>query len=580
MLRLYQLLLFSLSIKCSFQSAYMRAPEQGIFKFNLNPDTPYNEVSKILYNDSAIRISVNALLPGCKDNKTATLRWLIRGVKCKGDYALIAKEMFTSPPSPIRGQGGIYLSNGYYDTESLQWVGGEVITCKSSAKLKVFNNWTTINVPTESTTNSPTTTTLPTVPKPQSRKRREDSDPGIAEPENTEVETKPDKPSEIKTKKSAITTPLLAEYVLIVAIGDGVSDVDFEVTVKMESPVGYLSAHEYPLLTFYMVMCIVYVFYAVAWLVLAACNYRDLLRVQFWVGGVILLGMIEKAVHYSEYMTVNTTGESLMGIEKLAEVVSALKRAVARMLVIIVSLGFGIVKPRLGPMLHRVIGIGTLYFILAVLESMMRIDAYFHPSTTEAWMFMYIPLAIVDSIICWWIFMSLMQTMKTLRLRRNIIKLSLYRHFANAIVFCVVVSIGLMLWSIHVRNQECNSDFSNSWLETACWPMLFSIILLVIMVLWRPNANNQRYAYSPMIDGNDSDDEEMEEPMLGSGATESMKMRGTTKILSKPDVDRTEEDLKWIEENIPQTVADAALPAFMDSDEEVMTTKYEMSKME
>ena len=36
------------------------------------------------------------------------------------------------------------------------------------------------------------------------------------------------------------------------------------------------------------------------------------------------------------------------------EVVSALKRSMARVLVIIVSLGFGIVKPGLGRMLHRV----------------------------------------------------------------------------------------------------------------------------------------------------------------------------------------------------------------------------------
>ena len=34
--------------------------------------------------------------------------------------------------------------------------------------------------------------------------------------------------------------------------------------------------------------------------------------------------------------------------------------------------------------------------------------------------------------------MSLMSTMKTLRLRRNVIKLTLYRRFANIVVFMVV----------------------------------------------------------------------------------------------------------------------------------------------
>ena len=41
-----------------------------------------------------------------------------------------------------------------------------------------------------------------------------------------------------------------------------------------------------------------------------------------------------------------------------------------------------------------------------------------------------------------------------------------------------------------------------------------------------------------------------------------------------------EEDLKWIDENIPETVADAAIPTMLDSDEDVVDAKYEISKMQ
>ena len=41
---------------------------------------------------------------------------------------------------------------------------------------------------------------------------------------------------------------------------------------------------------FYGSMCFVYVFYGIAWMVLIACNWRDILRIQFWIGGVIFLG--------------------------------------------------------------------------------------------------------------------------------------------------------------------------------------------------------------------------------------------------------------------------------------------------
>lgn len=56
-------------------------------------------------------------------------------------------------------------------------------------------------------------------------------------------------------------------------------------------------------------------------------------------------GMLEKAVFYSDYQNIDSTGMSLSKNAVIAaEVISSLKRALARMLVIIVSVGFGVVK--------------------------------------------------------------------------------------------------------------------------------------------------------------------------------------------------------------------------------------------
>lgn len=38
----------------------------------------------------------------------------------------------------------------------------------------------------------------------------------------------------------------------------------------------------------------------------------------------------------------------------------------------------------------------------------------------------------------------------------------------------------------------CLEDWIELWVEDAFWRFLFSVILLVIMFLWRPSANNQR----------------------------------------------------------------------------------------
>lgn len=150
-------------------------------------------------------------------------------------------------------------------------------------------------------------------------------------------------------------------------------DYNASVHIEMRGTYGFLSAVDYPLLPFYGVMCLIYVLFGVIWLMVSFMQWRDLLRIQFWIGGVILLGMLEKAMFYAEYQSINSTGVSVRGAVLLAEWVSCAKRTLARMLVIIVSLGFGIVKPRLGPMLHRVVGTGGLYFVLAGVESYLRV---------------------------------------------------------------------------------------------------------------------------------------------------------------------------------------------------------------
>ena len=38
--------------------------------------------------------------------------------------------------------------------------------------------------------------------------------------------------------------------------------------------------------------------------------------------------------------------------------------------------------------------------------------------------------------------------------------------------------------------------------------MLFSFILLVIIILWRPSKNSQRFAFTPLLDNEEDADEE------------------------------------------------------------------------
>ncbi|XP_045559536.1 LOW QUALITY PROTEIN: transmembrane protein 87B [Salmo salar] len=250
-----------------------------------------------------------------------------------------------------------------------------------------------------------------------------------------------------------------------------------------------------------LVMCDLYVLLGLLWLGLSACYWRELLRIQFWIGGVIFLGMLEKAVYYAEFQSIRYDGLYVQGAVVFAEILSAVKRTLARVLVIIASHGYGIVKPRLGALLHKVVGVGLLisflplfYLIFSVVEGILRVNSGQGGSSR---LLCDIVLALTDSCVVWWIFISLAQTMKLLRLRRNVVKLSLYRHFTNTLIFAVIASVIFIIWMIKTfKVSKCQS----LWIDDAFWRFPFSTILLVIMFLWRPSANNQRYAFSPLVD--------------------------------------------------------------------------------
>ncbi|KAL0972838.1 hypothetical protein UPYG_G00195370 [Umbra pygmaea] len=357
---------------------------------------------------------------------------------------------------------------------------------------------------------------------------------------------------------------------------DLAQDWDIKVHIHMKGPHDYISASEWPLMMFYMVMCIIYVLLGLLWLALSACYWRDLLRIQFWIGGVIFLGMLEKAVYYAEFQSIRYEGLSVPGAVVFGEVLSVVKRTLARILVIIASLGYGIVKPRLGALLHRVVGVGLLYLLFSVFEGVLSVNSV--PGSSSRFLCQTV-LAFIDSVIVCHIFISLAQTMKLLRLRRNVVKLSLYRHFTNTLIFAVIASVIFIIWTVKTSKfSKCQSDWRELWITDAFWRFLFSTLLLVIMFLWRPSANNQRYAFSPLVD-EESDDEAKEQ--LVNDAFEGVKMRGLkseTNGAAKPN--KVDEDLKWVEENIPSSIADVAIPPLLDSDEEIMTTTFEMSKME
>jgi len=572
-----RLLVSSLLLHAGFVNS---SPDPGKWDFlNLTKEDNYVGVVKNTYNESRLDIRIDCNSEPKPFN--VTVGYILRRTICWEEYLnldtkeainqQLYKQYYDHP------EGAVILETtpqGYKP----DYIKREFVTPCTG----VINIHPYIKSPP---TFAPQADTLEPLPQPQGQLSSFQSSlsGGIQDLSSHKLASTRVKRQSISGNKPVYQMEKAGVYLIVVKVSVTVptQDISASVHVEVKSPFGYLSVTDWPLLPFYATMCGVYVVLGLSWLVVCAMHWRDILRIQFWIGGVVFLGMVEKAMFTSEYSNINFSGRATEGLILAAELVSCGKRTLARMLVIIVSLGFGIVKPRLGPTLHRVVGTGGLYFLLASVESILRV---IHPKNdmSNKTLMAAVPLAVVDASICWWVFSALIQTTRTLRLRRNVVKLSLYKHFTNTLAFSVLTSVIFMLWSIkYHKTVNCLTEWKDLWVDEAFWHLLFSVLLCVIMVLWRPSQNNQRYAFTPLLDDGDDDDVSSEEEILFNGGEAwgaEVKMRGTRS--PRPDTpdgaDPEEDPLKWIEENIPDV--EGALP-IIDSEEEIETTKIEISKL-
>jgi len=254
---------------------------------------------------------------------------------------------------------------------------------------------------------------------------------------------------------------------------------------------------------------------------------------------------------------------------------------------------------------------GLLYFAVATTEAIMRLNTK-NDETNNKVLISRIPLAVVDAIIYYWIFTGLVATTRQLRLKKNLVKLSVYRHFTNTVLFAILASFLFMIWSLKSHFfATCITNWREFWVDDAFWHILFSFILLVIMILFRPSNNNQRYAFVPLLDQSDKDDDDDEfadgdddrsesavfdsvtmrkaSNMESGGSSKSKKQQQTflnreanvsgSGIGNSSGNGAVEDALTWVEDNIPTSIADQALQA-LDSDDEIVSTKLERSKMQ
>jgi len=290
--------------------------------------------------------------------------------------------------------------------------------------------------------------------------------------------------------------------------------------VTWQNPYGNLSGELYPFIPFYGVISVVYLGLGIIWFVLCVMHWRELLPLQMCIAGVMALGMMECVIWYFDFYFENLSGSASPLPRVLGVLVSTSKRTVSRLLVLIVSLGYGVVKANLGTTQQKVLLLGGCYFLFSFVfelteqfERRDNTDVGEDLSTFSSTL--VFPVALVDTCFYWWIFLALSRTISQLTARRQPVKLLMYRRFALFLIGSGLVSAFALVYQIfHLASVTPTQEWQEWWMPTAFWHVMYLVLLIAIAVIWRPTSNNLRYAYVPLANkvsaggGSSSDDEE------------------------------------------------------------------------
>lgn len=271
-----------------------------------------------------------------------------------------------------------------------------------------------------------------------------------------------------------------------------------------KNPEGYLPGKMIPLMTFHGVVALSYLVLGLLWFLRFVKYWKDIIQLHYYITAVIALGMCETALWYFDYANLNTTGSRPMLITLWAVTVTAVKKTVSRLLLLVVSMGYGVVKPTLGGVTSRVLLLGVIYFVASEALELVEHLGNINDFSGKAKVYLVLPVAVLDACFILWIFSSLSTTLEKLQMRRNLAKLELYRKFTNSLAIFVLLSIAWIGYELYFNASDPLSELWRiSWIIPAFWTLLAFSLLVVICVLWAPSDNPTRYAYA----GDDIDEE-------------------------------------------------------------------------
>jgi hypothetical protein len=186
-------------------------------------------------------------------------------------------------------------------------------------------------------------------------------------------------------------------------------------TTIWKNPDGFLPGRMAPFKKFYVFMTLAYVCLGIIWLLQYVRFWDDVLQLQHCISAVIGLGLFEMILWYFEYANFNNTGIRPIVVTTWVVTVGAIRKTIARLLILSVSMGYGVVRPTLGGLTSKVLLLGVTYLLASELLNITEYVGTINDVSGRARLMLVLPDAFLDAFLILWIFTSLSKTLEQLQ---------------------------------------------------------------------------------------------------------------------------------------------------------------------
>ncbi|KAK1068473.1 Membrane protein ptm1 [Friedmanniomyces endolithicus] len=281
---------------------------------------------------------------------------------------------------------------------------------------------------------------------------------------------------------------------------------EFKAVLEFRNAFGELPAAQIAKLPFHAALTISYAFLALAWGALYYFNRSDILAVQNYITAIVVFLVVEMFMTWLFYdfqnrHGLNTGAKALMVI---VAILSAARNSFSFFLLLIVCMGYGVVKPTLGKTMVYVRYLAATHFVFGLLYAVFSLTIT-PENAGPLILLVVLPLSATLTGFYIWTLSSLNATMKDLMERKQHVKAGMYRN----LWWCILASIFVIFafffvnsWTLAGRSADdfVPNHWQTRWFILDGWlNLVYFADVVFVAYVWRPTANNRRFAMSEEI---------------------------------------------------------------------------------